>query len=371
MSTATLPPFPDDVPTHPLLVIDYELVKVKDAAEIKRLWTAGTELGFWYLKNHGVEEEANGMFEMATETMGLPMVEKMKYEQGDGGMSFGPGANAVDGSGKKDTVQSINISTDDVLAYPQQAHRAYPSTVNAGIARTITPFQRDLGPNLHRVVSPPGAQNGLEHQSLVYFTRPVESVVLRALVDESPPIADAVVNTPDPNFETGATAWEWFARRIEKQRVNNRKGPEMWMESRIDEIQHTHTHAEGSTFSGVHSTFAKRPHIFLAHYVTTGSGPVQVHCGEPVQREPSVLKRSIRVFEALKPNILGTTCKGLNKWTRKPKSPRQTESRCPEEISKGDMTYRYLEAIKQRQKKKLQLVLSGVPDLAVRAGWSW
>ncbi|KAJ6609558.1 hypothetical protein B0H10DRAFT_1954563 [Mycena sp. CBHHK59/15] len=306
MSTATLPPFPDDVPTHPLLVIDYELVKVKDAAEIKRLWTAGTELGFWYLKNHGVEEEANGMFEMATETMGLPMVEKMKYEQGDGGMSFGykaAGANAVDGSGKKDTVQSINISTDDVLAYPQQAHRAYPSTVNAGIARTITPFVRKsltandtlLGIFNEKLGLPAGAlakrhalkdysgsearcthspalaeqqaiaQNGLEHQSLVYFTRPVESVVLRALVDESPPIADAVVNTPDPNFETGATAWEWFARRIEKQRVNNRKGPEMWMESRIDEIQHTHTHAEGSTFSGVHSTFAKRPHIFLAH----------------------------------------------------------------------------------------------------------
>jgi hypothetical protein len=41
------------------------------------------------LKNHGVEEEADAMFEMGAETMRLPMEEKMKYEQGDSGMSFG------------------------------------------------------------------------------------------------------------------------------------------------------------------------------------------------------------------------------------------------------------------------------------------
>jgi hypothetical protein len=29
------------------------------------------------------------MFEMGTETMKLPLHEKMKYEQGDDGMSFG------------------------------------------------------------------------------------------------------------------------------------------------------------------------------------------------------------------------------------------------------------------------------------------
>jgi hypothetical protein len=41
------------------------------------------------LKNHGVDEEVNAMFEMGEETMQLPMEEKMKFEQGDGGMSFG------------------------------------------------------------------------------------------------------------------------------------------------------------------------------------------------------------------------------------------------------------------------------------------
>ena len=41
------PPFPDDVPTHPLLVIDFALLKERDVDEIDRLWEAATKLGFW------------------------------------------------------------------------------------------------------------------------------------------------------------------------------------------------------------------------------------------------------------------------------------------------------------------------------------
>lgn len=47
MPSATLPPFPDDVPTHPLLIVDYALIKTNDKAEIDKLWKAATELGFW------------------------------------------------------------------------------------------------------------------------------------------------------------------------------------------------------------------------------------------------------------------------------------------------------------------------------------
>ena len=43
----TFPPFPDDVPTYPLLVIDYQLIKARDEQEVERLWRAATELGFW------------------------------------------------------------------------------------------------------------------------------------------------------------------------------------------------------------------------------------------------------------------------------------------------------------------------------------
>jgi hypothetical protein len=47
MPIVTLAPFPDDVPTHPLLVVDYTLVKAGDESEIDKLWKAAKELGFW------------------------------------------------------------------------------------------------------------------------------------------------------------------------------------------------------------------------------------------------------------------------------------------------------------------------------------
>lgn len=41
------PPFPDNVPAHPLLVLDYRLLEAGDEEEIAKLWKASTELGFW------------------------------------------------------------------------------------------------------------------------------------------------------------------------------------------------------------------------------------------------------------------------------------------------------------------------------------
>lgn len=42
-----LPEWPSNVEAHPLLVIDYQLLKAGDETEINRLWEAGTNLGFW------------------------------------------------------------------------------------------------------------------------------------------------------------------------------------------------------------------------------------------------------------------------------------------------------------------------------------
>ena len=47
MPKTTAPPFPDDIPVAPLLVIDYALIKAGDQDEIDKLWKAATELGFW------------------------------------------------------------------------------------------------------------------------------------------------------------------------------------------------------------------------------------------------------------------------------------------------------------------------------------
>jgi hypothetical protein len=41
------PPFPTDVPTHSLLIIDYTLIKAGNKQETDKLWKAATELGFW------------------------------------------------------------------------------------------------------------------------------------------------------------------------------------------------------------------------------------------------------------------------------------------------------------------------------------
>ena len=95
------------------------------------------------LKNHGADAEVDQMFSMGAETMSLPLSEKMEFEQGDEGISFGykaSGANAVDEFGNLDTVEFINVSQDDALAWPRIVHRTYPRTVNERMDNTIVPF---------------------------------------------------------------------------------------------------------------------------------------------------------------------------------------------------------------------------------------
>ncbi|KAG9309076.1 hypothetical protein JVU11DRAFT_10958 [Chiua virens] len=305
------------------------------------------------LKNHGTDQEVSAMFDMGAETMALPLEEKMKFEQGDGGRSFGykkAGANAVDATGiLLDAIEFINVSKDDALAFPNVVHRTYPAPTTAAIPTAVAPFIRkslevnntilrifndrlglpdgtlerlhsdneysgsesrvikappmpeknladkatlgahtDFGSlsflhnrlgglqvmppdhtewfyvkplpghaicnvgdalsvfsggilqsNIHRVVPPPGAQAEHERWSLVFFTRPGNSTILRALTEGSPLIADAVRKHPERNFETNSTAEEWFARRVKYQRINNRQGPETWAASRGTE--HTPT----------------------------------------------------------------------------------------------------------------------------------
>lgn len=56
------------------------------------------------------------------------------------------------------------------------------------------------------------------------FTRPGDSVVLRALTEESPMVTEAVAKAADKSvFNSGQTSKEWFARRIKNQRTRNQK----------------------------------------------------------------------------------------------------------------------------------------------------
>ena len=62
------------------------------------------------------------------------------------------GLVATDATGAKDTAEFINISKDDVLAWPGFVHRTYPSTVNARMDATIVPFvQKSLEVNANLI----------------------------------------------------------------------------------------------------------------------------------------------------------------------------------------------------------------------------
>ncbi|KZT63891.1 hypothetical protein DAEQUDRAFT_747693 [Daedalea quercina L-15889] len=255
------PPFPEDVPTRPLLVVDHELVKAGDRAEVEKLWDhAAAHLGFW--------------FETGAETTALALEEKVRFEQGDGGMSCGYESHER-GRGALDTAEFINVAKDDARAggWPGQVHRAYPPTVNARMASTVAPFVRKslavngtllgsarrarrggdraargaqrrergavhrldatparpdeadsallqsfvhdrlgglhwqamvvpgttppwpggfLTANIHRAVAPPKEQAQHVRWSLVFFTRPGNSVALHPLAEESALVAKAV-----------------------------------------------------------------------------------------------------------------------------------------------------------------------------------
>ncbi|KAK4053174.1 hypothetical protein OIV83_001909 [Microbotryomycetes sp. JL201] len=122
-------PFPEDLKSHPLLVVDYAQIQAGDQTAIDTLFKACSELGFFYLKNHGVDPEP--MFEVGEQTFNLPMDELMKFEQGDSGMSAGfkyAGSTNVDKEGNVDTAYFINVAKDDALHFPTVRQRTYPQT---------------------------------------------------------------------------------------------------------------------------------------------------------------------------------------------------------------------------------------------------
>ena len=52
------------------------------------------------------------------------------------------GANATDASGALDSVEFINVSKDDALAFPAMVHRRYPPTVEERMEGAVRPFVR-------------------------------------------------------------------------------------------------------------------------------------------------------------------------------------------------------------------------------------
>ena len=68
---------------------------------------------------------------------------------------------------------------------------------------------------------PPKEQAQYERYSVVFFTRPNDTVKLRALADQSEAIAAAVSRAPPGKYSPGETAQEWLMRRVKAQRATN------------------------------------------------------------------------------------------------------------------------------------------------------
>ncbi|KAF8995047.1 hypothetical protein BDQ17DRAFT_1366111 [Cyathus striatus] len=138
-----IPPFPGDIPVVSLPVIDYALLLAGDSFEKHKLWEAATTLGFWYLKNHSVDNLITSMFDIGRQTMELDFEEKMKFWQGDSGGSFGykaAGATYVDLKGSKDIAEFINIAKDDALSFPEVQHQKYPEPISTSMETVVKPF---------------------------------------------------------------------------------------------------------------------------------------------------------------------------------------------------------------------------------------
>ncbi|GAA6011324.1 hypothetical protein JCM10207_008300 [Rhodosporidiobolus poonsookiae] len=112
--------------------------------------------------------------------------------------------------------------------------RPIPRHAVCNVGDTLSVYSGNiLKSNIHRVVPPPPPQNTSARWSLVYFIRPGYANELYPLVDRSPVVAAHAASDPAmQRLERGATAGEWFKRRVVKQRAANRKGPETWAESR-------------------------------------------------------------------------------------------------------------------------------------------
>lgn len=114
-----LPPFPDDVPTAPLLRLCLGKLLAGDAVELERLYEASVDIGFFYLNlqdcEHGTSllGDADGLFQVGERLFELPLDEKKKYDFSSQNSYFGykgQGVAVIDKSGKLDRNEFYNVS---------------------------------------------------------------------------------------------------------------------------------------------------------------------------------------------------------------------------------------------------------------------
>jgi isopenicillin N synthase-like dioxygenase len=110
-------PFPSDVKTAPLRIVDYPSLVADDPAACAALLASATELGFFYLRDTGLDYEP--LKDACAAVFDLAEAEKRAFDVGKLGTSFGfkaVGTDNVDEAGTVDTNEQFNIGADDILA---------------------------------------------------------------------------------------------------------------------------------------------------------------------------------------------------------------------------------------------------------------
>ncbi|KAJ5098326.1 hypothetical protein N7532_005327 [Penicillium argentinense] len=120
----SLPPFPDNVSTAPLLRLSLGKLLAGETAEYERLFQASVDIGFFYLdlqdSEHGnsLLSDADDLFQIGERLFELPLEEKMRYDFSAQNSYFGykgQGVAVVDKSGNLDRNEFYNVSKDDTL----------------------------------------------------------------------------------------------------------------------------------------------------------------------------------------------------------------------------------------------------------------
>lgn len=111
-------PFPDNVPTAPLVTLSLKKLIAGDDAEHAQLFSAAKSLGFFYLDMRNCAEgeqllrEADSLFDLMKQFFALPLEEKMKYDFAAQQSYFGYkgiGKEVVDGKGTRDRNEIYNV----------------------------------------------------------------------------------------------------------------------------------------------------------------------------------------------------------------------------------------------------------------------
>lgn len=120
-----LPPFPDNVPTAPLLRLSLASLLARDPTELSRFFSACEDIGFFYLDLASCDEgkailaDADRLFGVGAALFDLPVEEKIKYDFSKSHKSYfgykGYGTNVIDKQGNLDRNEFYNVSKDDIL----------------------------------------------------------------------------------------------------------------------------------------------------------------------------------------------------------------------------------------------------------------